>query len=58
MKTFNLIWQKIDGYKTYATAITMILYAVVIIGWQGQDWVLAVKLVLEAVAMASIRHAI
>jgi len=53
----NLL-KKIDGYKTYTVALAMALYAIIFIGWYSRDWPSAFKLLLEAMAMAGLRHAI
>lgn len=50
--------QKIDGYKTYISAILIAVYAISGLLMGYHDGNEAFKLVLEAIALASIRHAI
>jgi hypothetical protein len=50
--------EKLKGYKTYIVVVAMILYAVIVLGWQGGDWAAAGRTVLEALGLAGIRNAI
>jgi hypothetical protein len=52
------LWNKLKGKKTYICSATMILYAIIIIGWQGGNWSAAGDMVLQALAAAGIRNAI
>lgn len=52
------LWSKLKGWKTYGIAATMVVYAVVVVGFHGGDWASAGKLILEAMAMAGLRNAI
>jgi len=49
-------WLK--GKKTYIVAGVMVIYALVIIGWNGGDWGEAYKLILEATGIGTLRAGI
>lgn len=52
------MFNKLNGYKTYIIAVLMILYAILglIIGKLGDGE--AIKIILEAMAISSLRHGI
>lgn len=48
----------LDGKKSYIVAAVTFLYAVVIVGWQQNNWSAAFDLILGSGGLASIRAAI
>lgn len=54
----SAFWSKVNGYKTYAVMIAMMLYAVVVVGWQGGDWNQAAQLFLGAAGLGGLRNAL
>lgn len=48
----------LKGKKTYFVSFVMIIYAIVVIGYQANEWEAAVKMVLEAFALSGLRNAI
>lgn len=48
----------VDGYKTYAIAIAMLVHAVIITGWQGNNWAGAWIEIREAGVVIGIRSAL
>lgn len=52
------LWQKLDGYKTYAVAVATILYAILYYGVDQHDWGNAVSLALGASGLGALRHGV
>jgi hypothetical protein len=50
------IWETLKGKKTYLVAGATILYAVIVVGWQGHDWRAAAEMVLVSMGMGTLRH--
>ena len=48
----------LGGKKTFIVAITTVLYAVIVVGWQMGDWNQASQLILVALGLGAVRHAI
>ena len=53
-----MLWDKIDGYKTYLTAAAIAVYAIagVVLGLHSQDRV--IELFLQAFALVGLRHGV
>ena len=53
-----MLWDKVDGYKTYLTAAAIGVYAIagVALGLHSQDRV--IELFLQAFALVGLRHGI
>lgn len=49
---------KLSGYKTYLVAFAMIVYAVVIEGWQNNNWALAAEMIFAALGFGALRSGI
>jgi len=58
MKKLKQAWEWLEGKKTYLSAGAMVLYALLVQGWLNSDWPGAHKLLLEAAALAGLRHAL
>jgi hypothetical protein len=54
----NKAWSALEGKKTYLVAAATIAYAVVVYGWQMNDWKTAMDLILGALGMSAMRHGI
>lgn len=54
----NKLWEGLRGRKSYLVAIVSVLYAVVVVGWQGGDWVQAGQIILAALGLGALRNAI
>ena len=52
------LWELLKGKKSYIVASVAVLYAVIVVGWQGGDWHGSAQLVLAALGLGSVRHAI
>lgn len=48
----------LNGKKTFIAAAVMLAYAVIVQGWQGNDWQGAIKSFTEALAVFGLRVAI
>ena len=48
----------LKGKKSYIVATTGVIYAVVVVGWQGGDWGAASEVILAALGLAGLRDAI
>ena len=53
-KAFNAL----KGKKSYIVASVSVVYAVVVVGWQGGDWGAASEVILAALGLAGLRDAI
>lgn len=47
----------LNGYKTYAVAISTVLYAIFYYGISQHDWGTAVTLILGGSGLGALRHA-
>jgi len=52
------VWGKLEGSKTYIVSTVVIVYAIVVAGWQMGDWNTASQLILGALGLGAVRHAI
>jgi len=50
-------WKSLEGKKSYLISFVAILYAVVIVGWQQNQWSEAGQLVLGALGLSALRNA-
>ena len=46
----------LKGKKSYIVSSATILYALLVVGWQGGDWMQAQKLILGALGLAALRN--
>lgn len=52
------IWYAVDGYKTYVIALAMLIHALVLTGWQNNNWAGAWVEIREAGVVIGLRSAI
>jgi len=48
----------LSGYKTYLVAFAFIVYAIVIEGWQNNNWNSAIEIILTALGFGALRSGI
>lgn len=58
MNKVKQLWYKLDGRKSYITAITTILYAIIYYGLSQHQWGTAVDLILGASGLGALRSAV
>ena len=51
------MWKKLQGKKTYAVAVIMLVYAVAVEGFFKNDWNSAGQIILQALGLAGLRNA-
>lgn len=60
-KKVNLVsrfWNYLKGKKTHIVSLVVIVYAVVVVGWQGGEWQTSAEMIMAALGLSSVRHAI
>jgi len=48
----------LQGYKTYIVSGAMVLYAIIVLGWQQNNWNSALEMILTALGISGLRSGV